>query len=298
MKKLVLGIVGLVIVLIAAVIVGPGLMNWNGYKVDIAKAVKDATGRDLKIDGDIELSLVPSITVSVGGIRLANAPGMKSKEMLSIKSVAAKIALFPLIGKRVVVDSFVISGLAVNLEVDAKGKQNWVFDGKPGAASPAAKSDPPGSTGGGLPISDLQLGDVRLVEGSISYLDAGSGQSVVVKNINLKVALQSLAGALSLTGDMNLNDKPVKLDARIDPVQNIISGERFAANFGITSEMATVSFDGKVLQSRYPASTAASAWMCRRWANWRRGWDGPWIPSSRTRARSKLRPNSPARAPR
>ena len=121
MKKLALVVIGLVIVLVAAVVVGPGLMNWNGYKGDIAQAVKDATGRDLKIDGDIELSLVPSVTVNVSGIRLSNAAGAKAKEMVSIKSVSANIGLFPLISKNVVVNSFIISGLAALLYMVASG---------------------------------------------------------------------------------------------------------------------------------------------------------------------------------
>ena len=48
MKKLALGILGLLIVLVAAVFIGPSVMNWNGYKADIATAVKEALMEPLR----------------------------------------------------------------------------------------------------------------------------------------------------------------------------------------------------------------------------------------------------------
>ncbi len=53
MKKLVIGIVAVVVLIVAAVFVVPPLIDWKIFEPRIAKMVRDATGRELRIDGDI-----------------------------------------------------------------------------------------------------------------------------------------------------------------------------------------------------------------------------------------------------
>ena len=53
----------------------PQLIDWNGYKSAIAAAVKDATGRDLVIGGDIEIAILPGISFGLSDVSLSNAAG-------------------------------------------------------------------------------------------------------------------------------------------------------------------------------------------------------------------------------
>ncbi|MCZ6606505.1 MAG: AsmA family protein, partial [Alphaproteobacteria bacterium] len=68
MKKVGLVLVGLVVLLVAAVLVAPRLIDWNGYKPEIAQAVKEATGRTLVIGGDIEVSIFPGISFGLSDV--------------------------------------------------------------------------------------------------------------------------------------------------------------------------------------------------------------------------------------
>ena len=84
MKKLLIILAASIVVIFLALLCVPKLINWNGYKPKIASMVKDTTGRDLRIDGDIALSIFPSLVFSVSGVHLANAPGMNAPEMVSL----------------------------------------------------------------------------------------------------------------------------------------------------------------------------------------------------------------------
>ncbi len=86
MKKILIGLGVVIVVIVAAVFVVPPLIDWKSFEPRIADAVRDATGRELHIDGDISVSIVP-LEFSVSGIRLSNAPGMRSPEMVSVGSV-------------------------------------------------------------------------------------------------------------------------------------------------------------------------------------------------------------------
>jgi uncharacterized protein involved in outer membrane biogenesis len=124
---------GVVAVLLAAVFLAPVLIDWDGFKPRIAEAVSDATGKELRIDGPLAVSLFPAIEVSATGIHLRDS--VSNTEVVAIGRVAAKVRLWPLLTKRLVIDSFVISEPELNLLIDADGRPNW-------AIAPAAAPEP------------------------------------------------------------------------------------------------------------------------------------------------------------
>src|SRR3546814_9853243 len=77
----------------------PALIDWNGYKPQIAAAVKDATGRDLIIEGDISFSILPRLRFSAGGVKFANAPGVEPPYMATVERIEGEVALLPLLGR-------------------------------------------------------------------------------------------------------------------------------------------------------------------------------------------------------
>ena len=59
-------IITLVILLIAAVIVLPKVIDPNDYREQISSLVKEKTQRDLNIEGDLKLSVFPWLGVTTG----------------------------------------------------------------------------------------------------------------------------------------------------------------------------------------------------------------------------------------
>ena len=216
MKKLayILGgaLVGLIVLLVVAVLAAP-LINWNHFKPQIADAVRGATGRDLRIGGDLRISLVPKVRVSAGDIHLSNAAGMSAPDMVSVGSVDLEAELLPLLGKRLVIDSLIVQNPSVNLEVDKAGNRNWILTA-PGAAPPEAAAPQP--SGGSAASPSVQLGDIRIEQGHLAYLDASTGQAVEAKSIDVTMAMADLAKPLSVKGRMILNDEPVATDVTVD----------------------------------------------------------------------------------
>jgi AsmA protein len=69
MKKLAYVVLGVIVVLVVAIVVLPRVVGLNVFKPQIAEAVRDATGRELRIDGDIKLAILPALELSLGGHR-------------------------------------------------------------------------------------------------------------------------------------------------------------------------------------------------------------------------------------
>ena len=60
MRKVLIGVGALVVVLVGVLLIVPAFIDPNDYKPEIQAGVKEATGRDLTIGGDISLSLLPA----------------------------------------------------------------------------------------------------------------------------------------------------------------------------------------------------------------------------------------------
>ncbi|HED18025.1 MAG TPA: AsmA family protein, partial [Gammaproteobacteria bacterium] len=96
---------GLVLLLVAAAIILPLVVNPNDFKDEIAAAVKSETGRTLSIEGDIELSVFPWLGLDVGPVSLSNAAGFSARPFASMKAVQVRIKLLPLLSKELEMDT-------------------------------------------------------------------------------------------------------------------------------------------------------------------------------------------------
>src|SRR5471032_1125425 len=130
MKKWLIGIAAVVVVVIVALLVVPFLIPTERYKGEIAARAKSATGRDLALNGPINLSILssfPSFGLTVSDVAFGNAPGASAKNMATFGKLELKVQPIALLSGRLVIDSFVLVDPVIALEVDKQGRPNWQF---------------------------------------------------------------------------------------------------------------------------------------------------------------------------
>ena len=176
------GIIGAVVVLIiAAIVIIPLVVDPNDYKDEIVAAVKSATGRDLTIRDDMELSVFPSLAVRLGGVGLSNAAGFKAKQMAAIEELDLKVALMPLLSGSLEVDTVVLRGLELNLAKDKSGKTNWDdLTGEP--KDKPAESE---STGGQQDLA-VHIQGIIIDSAKLVWDDQQSGKRYELDNLRLE----------------------------------------------------------------------------------------------------------------
>jgi uncharacterized protein involved in outer membrane biogenesis len=206
-KRLLIGGGGIVALLVAALVALPALIDVNSYKPLIVSQVKTATGRDLVIDGPISLSLLPTPTVSVTGVKFFNAPGSKNANMVEVKSVTVKPSLLALLGGSIEVSEVTLVEPKIVLEINAEGKPNWEFtpsvaEAKPAAAKPSTPRP-------------LSLGRLTIDNGTLIFSDSKAGLSVVADKANFTASVGSIDGPYSLAGDASINGAPLRLDLAV-----------------------------------------------------------------------------------
>ena len=195
MRKVLIAIVSLVIVLAAAVLVVPSLIDWNGYKPEIQAAARDATGRELKIQGDLSMSILPTPTLSVADVSLANVEGATTANMASLDSLDVSVALFPLLSGDIRVTSVTLVKPVITLEKLPDGRANWEFDS--GENAEAGAGDP-SSNAGDAPA--LAIDEAVIEDGQLVYRDATTGAEHILSDINLEISAGGLQGPFEIDG--------------------------------------------------------------------------------------------------
>jgi uncharacterized protein involved in outer membrane biogenesis len=206
-KKLLIGGGGAVVVLILALLIAPSFFDLNKYKPELVAQVKTATGRDLVLDGPVTLSLLPTPTVGVSGVRFVNVAGSKNANMVEVKSIAVKPSLFALLSGNIEVGSVTLVEPKIVLEINAEGKPNWEFAPSVEAAKPAAPK--PSSP------KPLSLGELVLENGTLLFSDSKAGISIVAEKANFTASVGSLDGPYALKGGATINGAPLKVDASV-----------------------------------------------------------------------------------
>ena len=126
MKLIVRILLALVVVAVAAIVAIPFLVP-SGWIADrVAEQVKAYTGRTLTFSEDTSLAFFPDIALTLKNARLSNPPDMPEGNVVAMETLQLKVALQPLISRKVEVQEFRLEKPTVNLLVTADGKSNWL----------------------------------------------------------------------------------------------------------------------------------------------------------------------------
>ena len=94
----------MLILFFGAIIILPGLVNWNEYKNVIEDKIKESTGNIAEIRGDIKLELLPSPAIWINDIKILNIDKSKYPNQVSIEAVEASINIMPMFNRQIQID--------------------------------------------------------------------------------------------------------------------------------------------------------------------------------------------------
>ena len=149
-------------ILMLALIVLLLLWDWNWFKRPIERIVTAKTGREFNIDGNLDVDLGRTATITADGLRMANAPWAKAPRFASVQRLTFDLRLWPLLRRHVEIPRIALQGAELRLERRADGSGNWTF--KPGG-------------GGELP----DFRNVTVKDGTLGFLDPANRSDMTFK---------------------------------------------------------------------------------------------------------------------
>ncbi len=250
MKRLIIGLVVLIVVLVGgfiAAVVTLNAIDWSKYQEPIAAAVRDATGRELRFGGSLNINIGLSPGISANGVRLQNAPWASRADMLTVDNVEVHLKLLPLIFGQVEVSRIELIGLDLLLETDAQGQGNWILE-LTDEPAPDVDDDGPGD---GQMLTAAVLGKAVIRNATIVYLDGTTGESQRVTIDEFVARMESVDAPLKMDLAAAFGDEPIELEGELTGVSGLPSGGALGLDLALRALGASVTMAGRVERPLY-----------------------------------------------
>ena len=179
MNQTLTGIAIAVVVAIVIALVAPFLIDWSSYRGSVESRAADILGRQVRIEGDMELRLLPQPVLRARNV----VAGDGETPDITIEQLDMTMSLTPLLSGEISVSEATISQPVIHLSVDDAGRLTL-------------------GGGGDFPVDpeNVSLDHVEVRGGLVLMDDARSGTVTRFENVNLTGSAVSLLGPLKLEG--------------------------------------------------------------------------------------------------
>jgi len=264
--KISVAVIGLLILIVGgATLYLATVFDANDYKAEIQALIKQQTQLELKIDGELKLSVFPWLGVSVEDTTLDSA----DDHLASAGYVRIFAKFAPLLKGQIEVDGIALRDIKLHLAKDAKGRGNWQL-GSPDTQN-STSSAPQAAE---LSLAAFALGYLEIENAEISYRDLSTGNFQQFQNVELRVNNVSSNSDFPISADFRYlnNDLSTPVQAHLTSQVSLnldkqqlsltdtvldINGARIHSNIDIQQLLKTPFIDGRLTITEFkPADWA------------------------------------------
>ncbi len=219
----------------------------------LVQDVKARTGRDLVVSGPTSLVLFPRLAVSFAGVSLSSPPGMGGEPTLKVESLEAELSLLSLLAQQTGIKRIVLSRPVVELRVDAQGRRSWDFAAahrtRVVQASGGDSQTPRmrASAGGEQLAASLDMlapASVKVIDGSLRYVDERTGLRHDVKSLDGDFALDDAAGPLEAKGSLAWQGEKLTYEVTLSPLRALLQEQKARLALKLSGRPMEATYDG------------------------------------------------------
>lgn len=215
---------------------------------------REATGRDLTINGDIRPTIYPRLGVRIDDIAVANTDWAGDAPMIAARGLSVGVAIGPLLDGVVKVEEMRLIEPDIRLQKAADGRVNWAFS--PPDDIPAETT---GESAASATPNTVSVDLAEITDGRISYRDQASGQIYVLEDIDAALRLPDPSGAADLSLSGRMNGQKISVDTTVESFLSFLSGEVRGLVAKASTGGSDVVFDGRASLSPLAADGSLEA---------------------------------------
>ncbi len=243
-RRLLTLLIGLVIILVLAAIIIPFLIPESVYREQAQQAASNNLGREVALNGEVSLRLLPSVQIRATDVTVANEDGFGDAPFAEMTEMRVGIQLIPLLSRNVVIDEFVLVDPTIRLE-QRGARNNWTLGASPAEAPAPTTSEGFTRRPGALPF-EASLGDIRIENGFISFSDGR--QTREIAGLDLSIRMTGLDDPLRLQGALSADGEALTLSAVLGSLRGFFEGEEVEAQLELGGNLISLGFDGRILE--------------------------------------------------
>lgn len=227
--------------------------NLDRHRDQLERIVSEATGREFRVSGDVDVDLWPSVMLKAENVSLANAPWGSEAEMANIGYFSTSVAPLSLMRGPILIEGFFLKDVTILLESDSDGESNWQLGlaGDESNSYPEKSNAPPAEPMVGLPamLSTASMENVRVIqraedgEDQVFYLSRLAVESTQYDQLALTLEAQVIDKLLTLEGSVSTRQSLVEEGAGEVSLNGSLANVDISINAGIALQDSAVTFE-------------------------------------------------------
>lgn len=203
-----------------------------------ADQIRNATGRDVTISGDVSLSIWPVLGASVGSIEIGNAKWSEQGPMLTAQNAAIGVDAAALLSGEIRITNIAATSPTIRLEQRKDGRASWQFTDASGAATIETQTSPD-TAPRPFSIQKMNITDATLI------YDAEGADLVQYQGVDLALDWPERAGTADIRATLHPAGTAVKVNATIGAFAGFLAGQVQPVTLQLTAGKGTASLDGR-----------------------------------------------------
>jgi AsmA protein len=168
LRKIVLLVFILIALLVAAVVIAALVIDPDDYRDELAERASQQLGREVKLEGPMELTFFPWLALDIRDVTVGNPPGFdQAPPLAGIERATASVRVLPLLRGEIEIGAVTLERAGLHVVTGRGGASN--LEGLFESAQPAPDSGEPAD------LSQIRTGSVRFENVVLSLIDLAAG---------------------------------------------------------------------------------------------------------------------------
>ncbi len=259
MKRIVIVLGAILFLAVTTLLVAPSFIDWSNYRTTFETQLANATGRQVEINGDVSLTLLPRPTLQVENVRIANPAGASTPDFARAERVAVNLAFGPLLRGRLQFISIEIIDPVISAEVMPDGSVTWDMSVRDVSSNRSGPQTGRSERNTRAPFN-LGIDVLRIVNGTIIYQDDQRGIKQELTALTVDLAAESTTGPFDAVGDLTIYGMPWQFETSLGVLRRdrpgalvvVLSNSDADLTFDVVGSL-TLADTGPVIAGRFIA---------------------------------------------
>ncbi|MEP4198927.1 MAG: AsmA family protein [Aliishimia sp.] len=238
MLKVINRIFGAIVLLLVLIIGGLFLLPADRIARVAADQIKNATGRDVTISGDVSMTIWPVLGASVGELEIGNAEWSEQGPMITAQNAALGLDAMSLLRGEFRITNIEAQSPTIRLDSRVDGRASWKFSDASGTAEIETTPDPDREPGS-FSIQALEVTDATLI------YDAEGADLISYSGVDLKLDWPEANGEARIDAVLRPAGVPVVIGATIDSFASFLAGDVRQINVDLQAAGGQVTLAGR-----------------------------------------------------
>jgi uncharacterized protein involved in outer membrane biogenesis len=245
---LAVGVGVIVVLVIAALIAVPFLVDTPRVQSIIANTASSALGRPVKFAA-VSVSVLPLPAVVLRNLEVAEDPSFGTEPFLKLDRAEIRLRLWPLLLFRVELGDFVLKQPAITLIQHADGRWNISSLGAAGETPPPRGPARPSAGGGGTGTGVALPSRIKIEKGIVAYESKAGGGNANYRVEDLDLTVTPSMGPIAIEGGLRI--KPGDLEVKIADTTVALNSGRALTDAPVKGRLV---LDGRNIQELVAAA--------------------------------------------